>query len=283
MDKAVNLPRGYGYVEFKMRADAEKALLYMDGAQIDGNVVKVKFAPAPGQKAAVSLPKALPNPPKRDLPETDTVVPNAEKATQQRPRELSTQRKPALSPQRRPAPSGRVDSPRRQPDAPPIHPWKDPPLFRRGRTPPSLRPGYPVRRRSPSPPPRRFRSPRRFSPRRGYVSPVRRRSPFAPRRMTPPMRMRSPPRRLPPPYRRSRSPIRRPIRSLSRSISPVRGRAAPVRRGRSSSSFSESPTPPRRGAGRVLRSRSPQRPFRGRRRSASSFSNSSGSSSPIRR
>uniref|UniRef100_A0A452XK68 RRM domain-containing protein n=2 Tax=Aegilops tauschii subsp. strangulata TaxID=200361 RepID=A0A452XK68_AEGTS len=31
MDKAVNLPRGYGYVEFKMRADAEKALLYMDG------------------------------------------------------------------------------------------------------------------------------------------------------------------------------------------------------------------------------------------------------------
>uniref|UniRef100_A0A452XK59 RRM domain-containing protein n=1 Tax=Aegilops tauschii subsp. strangulata TaxID=200361 RepID=A0A452XK59_AEGTS len=242
----VNLPRGYGYVEFKMRADAEKALLYMDGAQIDGNVVKVKFAPAPGQKAAVSLPKALPHPPKRDVPETDTLVPNAEKATQQRPRESSTQRKPAQSPQRRPAPGGRVDSPRRRPDSPPIHPWKDPPPFRRGRTPPSLRPGYPVRRRSPSPPPRRFRSPRRFSPRRGYVSPVRRRSPFAPRRMTPPMRMRSPPRRLPPPYRRSRSPIRRPIRSLSRSISPVRGRAAPVRRGRSSSSFSESPTPPRR-------------------------------------
>uniref|UniRef100_A0A452XJX9 RRM domain-containing protein n=1 Tax=Aegilops tauschii subsp. strangulata TaxID=200361 RepID=A0A452XJX9_AEGTS len=205
MDKAVNLPRGYGYVEFKMRADAEKALLYMDGAQIDGNVVKVKFAPAPGQKAAVSLPKALPHPPKRDVPETDTLVPNAEKATQQRPRESSTQRKPAQSPQRRPAPGGRVDSPRRRPDSPPIHPWKDPPPFRRGRTPPSLRPGYPVRRRSPSPPPRRFRSPRRFSPRRGYVSPVRRRSPFAPRRMTPPMRMRSPPRRLPPPYRRSRS------------------------------------------------------------------------------
>ncbi|RZR82990.1 hypothetical protein BHM03_00009532, partial [Ensete ventricosum] len=27
----VNLPRGYGYVEFKKRGDAEKALLYMDG------------------------------------------------------------------------------------------------------------------------------------------------------------------------------------------------------------------------------------------------------------
>lgn len=33
----VNIPRGYGYVEFKMRADAEKALLYMDGvcAELD--------------------------------------------------------------------------------------------------------------------------------------------------------------------------------------------------------------------------------------------------------
>ncbi|RRT72685.1 hypothetical protein B296_00000611 [Ensete ventricosum] len=31
MDRLVNLPRGYGYVEFKKRVDAEKALLYMDG------------------------------------------------------------------------------------------------------------------------------------------------------------------------------------------------------------------------------------------------------------
>lgn len=31
----VNLPRGYGYVEFKTRADAEKALLYMDGVCIN--------------------------------------------------------------------------------------------------------------------------------------------------------------------------------------------------------------------------------------------------------
>ena len=27
----VNLPKGYGYVEFKTRADAEKAQLHMDG------------------------------------------------------------------------------------------------------------------------------------------------------------------------------------------------------------------------------------------------------------
>lgn len=27
----VNLPKGYGYVEFKTKADAEKAHLYMDG------------------------------------------------------------------------------------------------------------------------------------------------------------------------------------------------------------------------------------------------------------
>ena len=27
----VNIPRGYGYVEFKTRVDAEKAQLFMDG------------------------------------------------------------------------------------------------------------------------------------------------------------------------------------------------------------------------------------------------------------
>ncbi|KAF0924173.1 hypothetical protein E2562_008476 [Oryza meyeriana var. granulata] len=34
----VNLPRGYGYVEFKKRADAEKALLYLDGDSSKENV-----------------------------------------------------------------------------------------------------------------------------------------------------------------------------------------------------------------------------------------------------
>lgn len=31
MFEQVNLPKGFGYVEFKTRVDAEKALLYMDG------------------------------------------------------------------------------------------------------------------------------------------------------------------------------------------------------------------------------------------------------------
>lgn len=36
----MNLPKGYGYVEFKTRADAEKAQLYMDGVSsaLYGNI-----------------------------------------------------------------------------------------------------------------------------------------------------------------------------------------------------------------------------------------------------
>jgi len=30
MDRVVQLPKGYGYVEFKTRSDAEKALLHMN-------------------------------------------------------------------------------------------------------------------------------------------------------------------------------------------------------------------------------------------------------------
>jgi hypothetical protein len=30
----VNLPRGYGYIEYKKKADVEKALLYMNGVCI---------------------------------------------------------------------------------------------------------------------------------------------------------------------------------------------------------------------------------------------------------
>lgn len=39
MDKAVNLPRGFAYVEYTTRVDAEKAKDHMNGGQIDGNVV----------------------------------------------------------------------------------------------------------------------------------------------------------------------------------------------------------------------------------------------------
>ena len=40
MDRAVNLPRGFAHVEFEQRDDAEKALEYMNGGQLDGNVVR---------------------------------------------------------------------------------------------------------------------------------------------------------------------------------------------------------------------------------------------------
>ncbi|XP_043807305.1 RNA-binding protein CP29B, chloroplastic [Manihot esculenta] len=49
IDHTVNLPKGYGYVEFKARADAEKALIYMDGTQIDGNFVRARFTLPPRQ------------------------------------------------------------------------------------------------------------------------------------------------------------------------------------------------------------------------------------------
>ena len=35
----VDLPRGFAYVEYETRAEAEKAKLHMDGGQLDGNVI----------------------------------------------------------------------------------------------------------------------------------------------------------------------------------------------------------------------------------------------------
>ncbi len=39
IDKTVNLPRGFAYVVFETRAEAEEARRYMDGGQLDGNVI----------------------------------------------------------------------------------------------------------------------------------------------------------------------------------------------------------------------------------------------------
>ncbi|WOL01260.1 serine/arginine-rich splicing factor SR45-like isoform X2 [Canna indica] len=281
MDRLVNLPRGYGYVEFKKKVDAEKALLYMDGGQIDGCVVRVRFTLTQRQKAS-SPPKAIPVAPKREAPPRNKVGPSLEKDAPQRPRESSPWPKPLSPPLRRsPPPSRRADSPRRRLDSSPrrrlespVRRRVDPSPHRRGETPPRRRPASP-RRRSPSP--RRHRSPpRRLSPRRGRGSPVRKRSPIPPRRRSPPRRPRSPPRRSPPPRRRSRSPLRRPLRSRSRSISPrrIRPPPPPPRRESSDSSYSGSPSP-RKGSRRISRTRSPRRPGRGR-----SSSNSRSSSSP---
>ncbi|KAI5674580.1 hypothetical protein M9H77_14944 [Catharanthus roseus] len=276
----VNLPKGFGYVEFKNRADAEKAQLYMDGAQIDGKVVQAKFT-LPERKKPASPPKAIASTSKKDAARTDGAGPDADKDGPKRQREASPRRKPP-SPSRRRSPPGRRGSPRREVNSP-LRRRVDSPVrrrpgspYRRGDSPPPRRRlASPVRGRSPSSPPRRYRSPPRASPRRMRGSPVRRRSPLPPRRRSP-HRARSPPRRSPI-RRRSRSPIRRPIRSRSRSLSPRRGRAPAARRGRSSS-YSSSPSP-RKAPRRVSRSRSPRRPLRGRR-SSSNSSGSSGSPAP---
>ncbi|TVU36895.1 hypothetical protein EJB05_18848, partial [Eragrostis curvula] len=147
MDRLVNLPRGYGYIEFKNKADAEKALLYMNGGQIDGNVVKLKFNPLQPRQRALSPVKAPPPPPKRGVPQNDKGASIVEKDTQQRPRESSPRRKPASPPRKR-SPNRRVESPRRppdpsprrRPDSPPVRRRADPSPVRRGDTPPRRRP-----------------------------------------------------------------------------------------------------------------------------------------------
>ncbi|GMP51835.1 hypothetical protein CsSME_00017909 [Camellia sinensis var. sinensis] len=86
MDHAVNLSRGFGYVEFKIRTDAEKALAYMDGGQIDGNVVRAKFT-LPERKKVSPPPKVVPTVSKRDAPKIDNVGADVEKDGPKRQRE----------------------------------------------------------------------------------------------------------------------------------------------------------------------------------------------------
>ncbi|KAF5949498.1 hypothetical protein HYC85_011491 [Camellia sinensis] len=187
MDHAVNLSRGFGYVEFKIRTDAEKALAYMDGGQIDGNVVRAKFT-LPERKKVSPPPKVVPTVSKRDAPKIDNVGADVEKDGPKRQREPSPRRKPH-SPLRRRSPiARRGGSPRREPDSPlrrrvdsPVRRRGESP-YHRGETPPRRRPASPGRGRSPSSPPRRNRSPARASPRRIRGSPIRRRSPIPPRR-----------------------------------------------------------------------------------------------------
>ncbi|KAL6201896.1 hypothetical protein ACLB2K_025608 [Fragaria x ananassa] len=243
MDHSVNLPKGFGYVEFKMRADAEKALLHMDGGQIDGNVVQAKFTLSQRQKSPP--PKAVVTAPKRDTVKADGI--NADKDGPKRLREASPRRRPPSPPRRSPV-ARRGGSPRRRLDSPPPRRRPGSP-YRRVDTSPRRRPTSPSRGRSGSPPPRR-RSPARVSPRRMRGSPPARRRGSPPaRRRSPPRRARSPPRRSPIIRRRSRSPIRRPARSHSRSISPRRGRGPATRRGRSSSSSSSGSPGPRKAGG----------------------------------
>jgi RNA recognition motif-containing protein len=46
IDRVVDLPRGFAYVEYETRAEAEKAKLHMNGGQLDGNVITCVSQPS---------------------------------------------------------------------------------------------------------------------------------------------------------------------------------------------------------------------------------------------
>ena len=56
MDERKRVPKGTAHVEYQRREEAEQAIAAMDGAQIDGNVISVRFQAEP-------LAAALPPPP----------------------------------------------------------------------------------------------------------------------------------------------------------------------------------------------------------------------------
>ncbi|XP_024531898.1 serine/arginine-rich splicing factor SR45 [Selaginella moellendorffii] len=170
MDKTVNLPKRFAYVDYKSKSDVEKAQQFMDGVGIlflsflcffflYGLVISVKLT------RKVSLARGV-------SPKRDAAPPR--------------RRPPASSPVRRRSPSPGFRRRRRSPNRSPIRR----PMGRQ-------RSPAPYRRRSPLPV-RRVRTPPRRS------SPVRRRS-----RTPPPRRMRSPPRRMMRSRSRSRSAFRR--------------------------------------------------------------------------
>ncbi|EFJ36874.1 hypothetical protein SELMODRAFT_403662 [Selaginella moellendorffii] len=204
MDKTVNLPKGFAYVDYKSKSDAEKAQQFMDGAQVDGLVISVKLTRKVSPARGV-FPKRDAAPPRRRPPASSPVRRRSPSPGFRRRR-----RSPNRSPIRRPMGRQRSPAPYRR---------RSPLPVRRGRTPP--RRSSPVRRRSRTPPPRRMRSP----PRRMMRSRSRSRS--APRRA------RSPPNRRgrsssyssgsPSPVRR-RSPVRGGARKSTRSRSPKRTR-----------------------------------------------------------
>merc|ERR1719253_831054 len=50
IDKEVALPKGYGYVDYEHKDEADAALRSMQGGQIDGNVIKIEFVSIPKEK-----------------------------------------------------------------------------------------------------------------------------------------------------------------------------------------------------------------------------------------
>ncbi|KAF8822719.1 Rna recognition motif-containing protein [Cardiosporidium cionae] len=52
VDKAIGFPKGYAYIRFSDRKDAERAKERLNGGQIDGKVIKVDFILVPRQPLA---------------------------------------------------------------------------------------------------------------------------------------------------------------------------------------------------------------------------------------
>eukprot|EP00238_Polyblepharides_amylifera_P011856 CAMPEP_0196587632 /NCGR_PEP_ID=MMETSP1081-20130531/58109_1 /TAXON_ID=36882 /ORGANISM="Pyramimonas amylifera, Strain CCMP720" /LENGTH=384 /DNA_ID=CAMNT_0041909873 /DNA_START=131 /DNA_END=1286 /DNA_ORIENTATION=- len=64
VDRHVNLPKGFAYVEFATRVEAENAKAHMDGGQLDGNIVTCAFILLPKKPSSPSRDKErLPPPP----------------------------------------------------------------------------------------------------------------------------------------------------------------------------------------------------------------------------
>merc|ERR1719478_1860011 len=59
IDKEVALPKGYGYVDYEHKDEADAALASMNGGQIDGNVIKIEFVfiPTGKEKAKEKEPR----------------------------------------------------------------------------------------------------------------------------------------------------------------------------------------------------------------------------------
>lgn len=142
-DKRTGLSKGYGYVEFAKREFAEAAQLYLNGAQIDGQVIKASIilinrkrrSPSPRRDRSSDRRRRSPSPRGARVPDRD------------RPADRDRPRKRSPSPRRRErSPPRRDRSPPRRDRSPP----------RRDRSPPRRRysrsrsRGRGGRRRSPS-------------------------------------------------------------------------------------------------------------------------------------
>lgn len=246
VDKRVGLSKGNAYIEYELSKDAEQAMLYLDGGQLDGNYLKVSFILVASKRRRLS-------------PEREKDISSQRGKRSLSPKPQTTGRnqtsRQATSPPRKGGniggggggrndassqrPSGRYGPADRR--SPPRDRDRDSrykqPVGADRKTQAPLTAGN--RRSSPSPPPRQRPSPTRQRP-----------SP--PRRSSPPRQRPSSPRRRddgPPPRRRSPPINRRPLgrRSRSRSRSPRRGRVERSRypspspkRGRRSPSSSRS-------------------------------------------